>query len=53
LSLTAKGILTAIALVIAIIVRLSLISHESSDYAYFLEPWYDYIQAHGGFWGFS
>jgi Gpi18-like mannosyltransferase len=50
LSLTAKGILTAIAVVIAIVVRLSLISHESSDYAYFLEPWYDYIQSHGGFW---
>lgn len=34
----------------AVIIRLSLISHESSDYVDFLEPWSDYIQNHGGFW---
>ncbi|MGL5033414.1 MAG: hypothetical protein ACRC6M_06390 [Microcystaceae cyanobacterium] len=37
------------ALFLAIIIRFSLLEHQSNDYVYYLEPWYSYIQSHGGF----
>jgi len=36
-------------LLLSISLRISLYKIESSDYSNYLQPWYDYIQAHGGF----
>jgi Gpi18-like mannosyltransferase len=42
---------------LAIALRLTLLSHQTSDFRDFLQPWYKYIGNHGGFWalgdGFS
>lgn len=36
-------------LILAVILRISLIDYISNDYINFLEPWYDFIKSHGGF----
>ncbi|MEB3310028.1 MAG: hypothetical protein VKJ02_07315 [Snowella sp.] len=40
---------SAIALSLAVILRISLLPYESTDVRDFISPWYDYIVAHGGF----
>ncbi|WP_405363104.1 glycosyltransferase 87 family protein [Kitasatospora sp. NBC_00085] len=37
------------AVMAALLVRVLLLDSESSDYYYFLGPWYQYISEHGGF----
>src|SRR5437899_13053179 len=34
---------------LSIALRISLYKIQSYDYSRYLQPWYDYIQAHGGF----
>ncbi|BFM39622.1 hypothetical protein [Synechocystis sp. LKSZ1] len=46
----AKRLQTVGVIFLAILLRLSLLSHETSDYRDFISPWYDYIQNNGGFW---
>ncbi len=40
---------SAIALSLAVILRVSLLPYESTDVRDFISPWYDYIATHGGF----
>ena len=37
-------------ILLAIALRLVLLPHQSSDFRDFLNPWYQYILDHGGFW---
>ncbi|ONI91759.1 hypothetical protein ALI22I_07350 [Saccharothrix sp. ALI-22-I] len=41
--------LVAAAVVAAIVARVSMFGHESSDYRLFIKDWYDFISTHGGF----
>lgn len=34
---------------LAVALRLAMVPNRSGDFTYFLSPWYDYIQANGGF----
>src|SRR6266699_6828908 len=34
---------------LSIVLRVSLYKVQSDDYSHYLQPWYDYIKAHGGF----
>jgi Gpi18-like mannosyltransferase len=36
-------------IILALIIRLICVPNKSVDYKYFLSPWYDFIQSHGGF----
>src|SRR5256885_10468296 len=36
-------------LLLSIALRISLYKIQSGDYSIFLQPWYDFIKAHGGF----
>jgi Gpi18-like mannosyltransferase len=41
--------LVAAAVVAAIVARVAMFGHESSDYQFFIKDWYDFISTHGGF----
>lgn len=43
------GLQTAGVIFLALLLRLSLLTHETSDYRDFISPWYDYIDNNGGF----
>ncbi|NUS74188.1 MAG: DUF2029 domain-containing protein [Corynebacteriales bacterium] len=35
-------------LVIALLIRKAMLGHQDADYDWFLKPWYDFIESHGG-----
>lgn len=39
----------AAAVVAAVVARVAMFAHESSDYQFFIKDWYDFISTHGGF----
>jgi Gpi18-like mannosyltransferase len=45
-----RALANALVLLLALLLRLSLLSQETSDYTHYLSPWYDYIVQQGG-WG--
>ncbi|MEA5576893.1 hypothetical protein [Anabaena sp. UHCC 0451] len=42
-----------IGIIFAVVVRLVCVPNKSVDYKYFLDPWYDFIVANGGFSAFK
>ncbi|MFI1488602.1 glycosyltransferase 87 family protein [Streptomyces sp. NPDC020747] len=42
------GLVTA-AVVLAVVVRVAMFDHESTDYKFFVKGWYEFISTHGGF----
>lgn len=43
-----RALANALVLLLALLLRLSLLPQETSDYTYYLSPWYDYIVQRGG-----
>jgi Gpi18-like mannosyltransferase len=41
--------LVAAGVVAAVVVRVAMFDHESSDYQFFIKDWYEFISTHGGF----
>ncbi|MGP4005850.1 glycosyltransferase 87 family protein [Streptomyces sp. 4N124] len=41
--------LVAAATMLAVVVRVAMFDHESTDYKFFVKDWYEFISAHGGF----
>lgn len=35
--------------VLAVVVRVAMFDHESTDYKFFVKGWYEFISTHGGF----